>query len=404
MDADEVNEGVPAKPVKVWRRPGLTVTQTTEFICGSCIKGGLCIGCMEVALQPDTSSDRTKDVAVVKLDTDLEMGDSTQDTEDKSHSEPPEEISDTGELLFRCFTCKRLAHYEHLPVPLEYKNNDSVDAVMLAEYYQTTSEWLCRDCSSYTWGLDKILAWRPYPSNVIEPLHVDGKPHYKTPLPREYLVKWLDRSYHRTEWVPHMWLVSTNAAKLKNFLDVGPKVELLAEPLPEDAMEVDGVAEKGSEESQADKGVVMVPFEIGAEADPSDSGDNSLAIPLGAAPDAERRIPLAWKTVDRVLDILLWRSEGHNQKKMKKGKAKAKTKKRILESEEEDDETSDIELEADILAACVVGEQPSDDLTETIRDWEARTGQQLRAQHIKYVVWAFIKWDDLAYDEGRKHV
>jgi len=370
------------------------------------------MGCMEVALKPDTSAETKKDVprpASVEPDGDLEMADSTQGAQ-KQTVASTEEPTSPQEIMFRCFTCKRLSHYGHLPVPPELKEDEaSVDSVMLAGYYQSTTEWRCSDCSSYNWELDKILAWRPYPSTAVEPPRPpDEPPHYKSPLPREYLVKWLSRSYRRTQWVPHMWLVTTHAAKLKNFLNVGAKVELLEESLPdEEAMEVDDEAKKVVEEGNT----ATIPFEISADAnqDPNKADPKALTLPLGAMPDAERRIPLAWKTIDRVLDVLLWRPP--KPKIMKKGKQT--TMKKVLSSEEEVEETenendaSDGPIEAELESAFAEGEQPSYDLTETVREWEARTGWSLSTEQIKNVVWVFIKWDDLPYDEGKhsaKHI
>jgi chromodomain-helicase-DNA-binding protein 4 len=206
--------------IEVKKRAGLETYQITEFICGSCMKGGICMGCMEAALEPETSLEHKKDTSTSAdptPDGDLEMIDGTQG-ESKVTEGTTDGITPGLELLFRCFTCKRLSHYEHLPVPAEYKDKKIINSVALAEYYQATTEWLCGDCSSYTYALDKILAWRPYPPTAVEPPRPDDEPpHYKLPLPREYLVKWLDRSYRRTQWVPHMWLVTTQCGQVEEF-------------------------------------------------------------------------------------------------------------------------------------------------------------------------------------------
>jgi hypothetical protein len=199
-----------------------------------------------------------------------------------------------------------------------------------------------------------------------------------------------------------MWLVTTNAAKLKNFLNVGAKVELLAEALPEeDSMELDEVA---AGEAKQGGDAAVVPFEIGADADPEStkSEDSTLALPLGAAPDAERRIPPAWKTIDRMLDVLLWYPNKRKQKQeKKKGRETAKAKRKVVSDEDEDEEQAlDPQIDDELQLAFDEGEQPSDDLTETISEWEARMGRDISAKDIEHVVWAFIKWDDLAYDEG----
>jgi hypothetical protein len=46
------------------------------------------------------------------------------------------------------------------------------------------------------------------------------------------------------------------------------------------------------------------------------------------------------------------------------------------------------------------GEEPSAQNTSTLEEWEARE-DDLSADDINLVVWAFIKWDDLGYEEGK---
>ncbi|KAJ7293407.1 SNF2 family DNA-dependent ATPase [Mycena rebaudengoi] len=332
------------------KRAGLEPHQTTDFVCGACTRGGVCMGCMEVAIEPDNGSTAKPTDVGAAVDKDVIMTDTTK---------TPSSTDDNAgaRLLFRCLLCKRVAHYEHLPLPSDLASDSPIADI--AEHYQITKSWLCADCSSFTFGLDKILAWRPYPATAVEPPRpLDEPPHYKTPLPREYLVKWVGRSYRRTQWVPHMWLVSTNGAKLKNFLAGGSKVELLNEAAEENAADNEGSA----------------PFQI-------------IPHPQDAMPDAERKIPLAWKTVDRVLDLLLWRPH----------RSQPKARRRV---DDDSDEAED-EVEAQREAAFVHGEQPGALFTETLEEWEVRTKQSFSVdEHIDDVAWIFVKWEDLTYDEA----
>lgn len=346
------------------------------------------MGCMEIAIEPDSVNPRHAEDKAAGEDQagDVLMSDSVQDISVKpipvDESTPIAPQSDHA-LLFRCFTCKRVAHYEHLPVPSTLSSDSDLDAIV--EHYAQT--WLCADCSSYRDGVDKIIAWRPYPPNAVEPPRPpDEVPNYRSPLPREYLVKWLDRSFRRVQWVPHMWLVSTHQAKLKNFLTGGSKVELLK------AIEEDG-----------DEDAAAVPvFEIGNDSRAS-SAKPGTATPfsrLEANPDAERRIPLAWKTVDRVLDVHLWHPR-HEQTKAKANTRKGKRKVNVVVSDDDAEEVEvDESIESERTLAFEYGEQPDVDLMESISDWEARTGETFTVENISLVVWAFIKWTDLGYDEG----
>ncbi|GLB35984.1 putative class II histone deacetylase complex subunits 2 and 3 [Lyophyllum shimeji] len=360
---------VPPEPGK---RPGLGVNETTEFICSACMKGGFCMGCMEIALQPDALSKASR----AQTSPEAHNGEAT--TFENANSDPTEFLDDDNQLLFRCLTCKRIAHYAHLSLPPNYSSDDTVADI--ARFYARS--WLCADCASYRFGVDKIIAWRPYPPNAVEPpRRGDEVPNYKDSLPREYLVKWLDRSYRRVQWVPHMWLLSTHHAKLKNFLAGGTKVELLA------------VGDEVGEDEAS-----LPSFEIADGSRPSFAkpGVKTPALPRDALPDAERRIPLAWKTIDRILDVLLWHPR-RGLPKARKGKRKGKQKATVIEDSDEELEPA-VQQERDL--AFDQGEQPSDDLVETVSEWEARTGERFCLDNIDQVVWAFIKWGDLGYDEA----
>ena len=372
----QVEDAREPSPGNLPDRKQLDINQTTEFICGLCMKGGVCMGCLEVALQPDPSvADKQHPRASLgpaqSDGPDIEMVDNTSRAGDDSSLQP------SSELLFRCISCRRLAHYRHLPDP----ENAAWEEADLARYYQVETDWRCADCASYVYPLDKILAWRPYPPDVAEPT-LASPPNPRASLPREYLVKWADRSYRRTQWIPHMWLVSTNLAKLKHFLARGSKVPLLGEPVSDeiamDARNDDGIDKE------------PVPFEPSADVT-SEVGPlaESKNITLGPLPDAERRIPPAWKTVDRVLDVRFWNPPSSSKGKHQKGVARRGQVNRSLQSPGQQ-----------LDQAYVEGEQPDEHLMEEPDDWMSRTGEQLSVEHIDKVVWVFVKWEDLGYEEG----
>lgn len=341
------------------------------------------MGCMETVLKslgdtPGSTLARIKDQ-------DVEMTAASPEPSSEGPAKPTI-TKPSRELLYRCLTCKRLAHYAHLPHPDVLSSDASLPEI--AEYYQIDTSWLCSDCTSFRYALDKIIAWRPYPPNATEPKRPsDQPPPYKERLPREYLVKWQDRSFRRLSWVPHMWLVSTNPGKLKNFLSGGTKVELLKEPI-------------NDEEKEGGAGDTTT-FDIAADDDESrtSSMKPGMAVapkmPSDALPDAEKWIPPLWKTVDRVLDVVLWVSKRSKAKKTKKKKKKNVT---IVISDSEEDEDEDLKEMKEKISED--GELPSLDNTETAEEWEERTGQPISMKEMNNVVWAFFKWGDLGYDEG----
>lgn len=369
---------------RVPKRPGLESHQTTEFICSMCSKGGICMGCKNVALEPESlgnSEDqipRLGSVTVTDRDAAVAKG-----TDALSEQSPPirgqshDLAIPSKELLFRCRLCKRLAHYAHLPPHRPIKDAaEEVDVEATAKYYQRNQDWLCADCVSFSYRAEKILAWRPYPTNARQPEVPHGESvSLKMHLPREYLVKWQDRSYRRVRWVPHGWLASVHAGLLRNFLLQGPKVELLEHAVQEDQV-ANAISEGG----------------IGGSSKESDgpqpkAGLRSEGVALLPSLDAERRIPPAWKTVDRVLDALIW-SPREQRPKANKRRTSADTA-----------ATSDVQREWD--EAFELGEVPSAQNTRTLDEWEAEKGDEISVDDIDHVVWAFMKWDDLGYDEGK---
>lgn len=328
------------------RRAELSSYETTEFICIACMKGGSCIGCGEVALEPDS---RLKSRDNKNADEDVTM----------EETQPRQELEIPKELFFRCITCKRLSHYEHLPPP-DHSDGSDWDALSLAKHY--SEDWLCGDCASFTYKVEKIIAWRPSPEGAAQP----DEPNYRDALPREYLIKWKDRSYRRVTWVPHMWILATHGQMLRNFtLGTGPKVTLMERPVLEEVQDPEPTAPVGDTRDSAPP----VTFGDVIEDAPLPTVDEG---PAEAIPDAHLRIPSAWKTVDRVLDILLWRP--------KKGG---------------DDET----VEHQRKIASEFGEQPGDDYVLSLDSWERAKKNDLAEEDIHHVAYAFFKWNDLGYEE-----
>ncbi|KAI0654200.1 SNF2 family N-terminal domain-containing protein [Cubamyces menziesii] len=377
LERDKANWRADSGLPEPQKRGGLDAYQTTEFICGSCMKGGVCMGCKAVALSPDQFGQRAQSTTplepashtTVPITPPVEASTSNADQHDDENDEP-------HELLFRCFTCKRLAHYAHLPIPDGYDPDDTSPAD-LARYYQHSTGWKCADCSSFVFFVEHILAWRPYPENAVEPPRAPNEPvNYKIMLPREYLVKWVDRSFRRVQWVPHGWLLAVAPTKLKNFLQGGSKIPLLPEPASEQSLAIGGDTEPAT-------------FDITSE-EPDAPKPEEETSPLFANPDAERKIPPAWKTVDRVLDIRLWRPQ-----KLSKGKGK-----KAQSDTDQDQDGDDPELERARDAACDRGEEPPPSLLVTVEEFESLTREKLSEKHAGRVAWAFFKWQDLGYDDA----
>ncbi|KAL4268111.1 AB hydrolase superfamily protein [Pleurotus pulmonarius] len=373
------------------KRPGLEPHQITEFICSSCMKGGICMGCMDTALETDPSLNKSTHDGTQTQDTKSVVD---EDVNMEDASKAVTKLADQGisdRLLFRCVLCKRLAHYEHLARPPDLDADASV--VDVATWLQR-EQWRCADCLSFQDKVEHVLAWRPYPPNAVEPPRPsDEPPNAKASLPREYLVKWVDRSYKRVQWVPHMWLASTHFSKLKNFLASGTKVDLLQEPF--------GVGEPTEEDQKMDgPSALKTPAE--SRASSSKPGTDQHTSSPGHLVNAEQYIPPLWSTVDRVLDLVIWSPMylRHVQNSRTK-----KSRRRLVKSgDDDDDDGGNGEENEESLAAFNEvfkhGNNPPEKDSETLEEWEERTGQTFSMDDIQRVVFGFFKWSDLGYDDA----
>ncbi|GAA6000598.1 hypothetical protein JCM10207_004569 [Rhodosporidiobolus poonsookiae] len=192
-------------------------------------------------------------------------------------------------LMFRCTKCKRVAHYGCL-------DNDE-PAWSFEQHCQSYYDWaIDHDCYNYNVALDVILAWAeadPLPNAekdqddsddeaveaIVGERRVDEKTKkvYDIPSAKDlranakYLVKWQEMSYRHLDWVPHAFLAAAYPAKLSNFLARGSTVKF------------DAAVEDDPEEGE-----------------PEEEKDDLAPLP---DPDALKRIPPSWRTVERVIEV-----------------------------------------------------------------------------------------------------
>ncbi|KAJ7133915.1 hypothetical protein C8R43DRAFT_1110370 [Mycena crocata] len=236
----------------------------SKFTCSECRRGGICIGCQQ-QISP--------------------MLDVT--------------FSVSRALLFRCVACKRPSHLSHIP---EYP---------LTRLPDVSFRDFCPDCSTCCYDLDRIIAWRPCPLRSGAELTSDLS------YPREFLVKWAQRSYRHLKWVHERWFdISRNTAeKLGKFLQDNPD----------------------------------------------------------STPEAERTIPSAWTTIERVSDLVLWyRPAGENTATW--------TKQRTL--------------------TMTLGECPDSQFLLSMEDWEIQTGRKFSIADVEEVAWLFVKWEGLGDEDA----
>jgi hypothetical protein len=184
-----------------------------------------------------------------------------------------------------------------------------------------------------------------------------------------------------------MWLLSTSSSKLKHFIEHGSKIELNR------STEAGAKSSNSSGGSKESTPPLDNPISGRATPEPFNVLAAKGGTP-GSCPDAEQRIPNFWLTVDRVLDVKIW-SPGH----AKKTKQPRRQKKRIDSEEEGSDPVANNDLSAAFQVARTDGQQPDQLFLQDVDSWEEANGRELSLNDVHLVVWAYLKWDDLAYDQ-----
>lgn len=118
----------------------------------------------------------------------------------------PELINNSDIVLFRCTTCHRGWHQEHLPSSGDDVGTD-IKPERLKDY---SSDWQCNDCSSFESKIHRLVAWRPYTQQAPLPAYEDVNEDE-----REYLVKWHAASFAHCSWVSGAWLFGVAAAVMR---------------------------------------------------------------------------------------------------------------------------------------------------------------------------------------------
>lgn len=141
----------------------------------------------------------------------------------------PGRIYHSENVLFRCSSCRRAWHYNHLPPPdrdLESKFENDVAEERLREY---SLDWKCLMCRTHEIKVQTIVAWRPSGGSAkgvsTELLELNDFNEDE----REYLVKFTGQSYFQVTWVPGAWLCGAYAQLHLAFLKKSPFLSLTTE-------------------------------------------------------------------------------------------------------------------------------------------------------------------------------
>ena len=113
-------------------------------------------------------------------------------------------VNNSDNVLFRCKSCQRAYHFQHLPALSETTDASNDEEELHDERFQEyTPKWQCKDCCDMPAKVQGLVAWRPLgrefyvEGETVEEFREDEK---------EYLIKWEDMSYFKCTWMPGGWV------------------------------------------------------------------------------------------------------------------------------------------------------------------------------------------------------
>ncbi|KAI9740866.1 MAG: hypothetical protein M1818_004471 [Claussenomyces sp. TS43310] len=125
-------------------------------------------------------------------------------------------INNTANILFRCTSCKRGFHFEHIaPSSGDAMQQYSIDGRRKKGLENYSRDWNCEDCRSAPEKIQTLVAWRPanidsyVPGHTYDMLSEDEK---------EYLVKWESLSYYQCTWKQGSWVWGVTAPAMRSAL------------------------------------------------------------------------------------------------------------------------------------------------------------------------------------------
>lgn len=153
-------------------------------------------------------------------------------------------LNNANNVLFRCMSCWRAYHYHHLPPKSDEVMDIYDDEEQLADQrlYQYRREWYCIECSNMVNAKDKVsglIAWRP----VDQDLYVAGMTtDQMNEDDKEYLIKWEQKSYFQSQWMPGAWAWGVTVAAMRNAFakrNNGMPTMTTEDAIPEDYLRID---------------------------------------------------------------------------------------------------------------------------------------------------------------------
>ncbi|KAL3479883.1 hypothetical protein BJX99DRAFT_221395 [Aspergillus californicus] len=126
-------------------------------------------------------------------------------------------INNPENLLFRCRTCHRSFHPDHLPT-------------------SGSSSWKCHDCLFVPGEVNAMVAWRPIDTANKTATNISE-------VKKEYLIKWKEKSYAHCTWMPGSWVCGYANQLMRRSFMKSHKSQLprmtAEEAIPDDYLRID---------------------------------------------------------------------------------------------------------------------------------------------------------------------
>ncbi|KAG5304531.1 SHREC complex subunit Mit1 [Histoplasma capsulatum G186AR] len=120
---------------------------------------------------------------------------------------PLHNLYNVDSILFRCISCERAWHMNHLPPrgqnpPGNMEESDSADFGK-QKFREYSRRFTCEDCANMPGEIETIVAWRPVDLDSFIPGYTS---EMMEEIAKEYLIKWRKKSYFQTSWMPGSWV------------------------------------------------------------------------------------------------------------------------------------------------------------------------------------------------------
>ncbi|KAF4454331.1 hypothetical protein F53441_3147 [Fusarium austroafricanum] len=123
----------------------------------------------------------------------------------------PELLNNSSLVLFRCASCHRGWHVDHLPGVRSGTIGTDLKSERLKDH---SIDWQCKECANTRHKIHRLVAWRPVQSDIVKqvprPMYAEVREDDK-----EYLIKWETRSYAHCDWKPGAWVYGVAASAMR---------------------------------------------------------------------------------------------------------------------------------------------------------------------------------------------